>query len=264
MSAGPLLSLAAATMLDADPITVVDAAAEAGFGAVGLRWRPSDGHDRSASRVRRQLDQAGITLLDLEVIRLHPDAPMESHRRLIDVAAELRPKWLLVVSHHGDDARTQSELGQLARLCAPIGCAISLEFMAFTSVRTVEQATTVVTAVRADGCDNIGVLVDALHLARSGGHPATLPTNMADHLSYIQLCDAGLKSPGDAALAFEARNCRLFPGEGELPLIDLLRAVPLSTTLSVEVQSQAWSIQHDVRMRAAQAMRTTMEVCRSR
>ena len=264
MSTERLISLAAATVLDAEPAVAIDAAARAGFGALGLRWDTERHKGLSLGGFRRQLNDAGLILLDLEVIRLGPEAGMDSHRRVVDVAAELRPRWLLTVSHHTDADRTRDELLEIAQMLEPIECGISLEFMVFTELRTAGAALDMVASVRAAGAHNIGVLVDALHLDRSGGSPAGLPGAIAEHLSYVQLCDARTDSrPGVddvQALAHEARHARLFPGEGDLPLSELLQAVPETTVISVEVQSREWADRANPADRAAHAMKTTLQI----
>lgn len=239
------LSLAAATILDADHVTAVDVARAAGFDALGLRWDVAADREVSPERLRRSIDDAGLRLLDLEVVRLDPNTPFDEHRRLIEIAAQLRPAWLVTVSHHPDPCRTRDELLLLAESIAPFGCSISLEFMAFTAIATLAEALSIAAAARADGGHNIGVLVDALHLDRSGGAPADLRGTSDGDLSYLQLCDV-LTKPSRARhdpeqLAFEARNLRRFPGEGTLPLADLVAQVPAVMPLSVEVQSRQWA-----------------------
>jgi len=84
-----------------------------------------------------------------------------------------------------------------------------------------------------------GVLVDALHLCRSGGSPADVaPLARANprRYPYLQLCDAPLVAPagGERGLYAEAVAGRLAPGEGELPLRELLDAMPAGVPLSIE------------------------------
>ena len=71
------------------------------------------------------------------------------------------------------------------------------------------------------------------------------------------MCDGPRAAPGPpgdlGALADEARHGRLFPGEGELPLRELLDALPPDLPCCVEVQSDAWS-RVDVGQRAQRAM----------
>src|SRR5207249_1674731 len=90
------------------------------------------------------------------------------------------------------------------------------------------------------------VLVDALHLQRSGGTPADVAALAPQRLPYCQLCDAPAEpvwsggaqvlteAPADAlAVALtEARTGRLMPGDGELPLRDLVDALPPDAALA--------------------------------
>ena len=61
-------------------------------------------------------------------------------------------------------------------------------------------------------------------------------------LPYAQICDAGPDMPGPAdtpALIREARTGRLLPGEGVLPLAELVAALPEGLPLAIEAPCQA-------------------------
>ena len=59
-------------------------------------------------------------------------------------------------------------------------------------------------------------------------------------LRAAQICDASADVPTtEAAIIAEAREGRLPPGEGALPLGDLLEALPADTSLSVEMPMPA-------------------------
>nr|WP_239522128.1 sugar phosphate isomerase/epimerase [Geodermatophilus sabuli] len=240
--------MSAGTVLDARPDDALDAAAAAGFDAFGTRWDP----EHAIGSLRRRIDDSGLALLDLEVVRLGPGTPVGHHRPWVDAAAELGARFLLVVSSHDDPARTADELATLAGWCAPAGVTVALEFMRFTAVPTLHAAGEL---VRAAGGTGLTVLVDVLHLQRGGETPADLTRPGAPPVGYLQLCDAPADPPGDlAALAEEARHGRLFPGDGELPLADVLAALPADLPVCVEVQSDTWSRQLDVPARARRAM----------
>jgi sugar phosphate isomerase/epimerase len=84
---------------------------------------------------------------------------------------------------------------------------------------------------------NASVLIDALHFSRSGGLPAHIGGVDPSLLRYAQICDAGPDRPGPAdtpALIREARTGRLLPGEGVLPLKELVAALPRTAPLAVE------------------------------
>ena len=77
----------------------------------------------------------------------------------------------------------------------------------------------------------------------------------------MQFCDVPERIPPtmDAILA-EARSERLFPGEGELDLVGLLRMLPRDIPLSVEVPTHALARTVDADERARRAMAATRRV----
>ena len=89
---------------------------------------------------------------------------------------------------------------------------------------------------------NASVLIDALHFSRSGGLPAHVAQVDPSLLQYAQICDAGPDMPGPTdtpALIREARTGRLLPGEGVLPLRELVAALPDTVPLAVEAPCRA-------------------------
>lgn len=84
-----------------------------------------------------------------------------------------------------------------------------------------------------------GILVDNLHLSRSGGTIDEVRAMDIDRLPYLQIADAeSIVHTEFTALLDEALNGRLLPGDGALPIDDLLAAVP-DVPLSFEVRSRA-------------------------
>ena len=59
---------------------------------------------------------------------------------------------------------------------------------------------------------------------------------------YVQPCDARATRPSDADIPLEARSGRLYPGDGELPLRELLAALPAGIPLSLEAPSQRHAV----------------------
>jgi sugar phosphate isomerase/epimerase len=83
---------------------------------------------------------------------------------------------------------------------------------------------------------NSGVLVDAIHFFRGGDTTQALSRVPPKQLRYAQLCDARPERPAQMEeIIRQARSDRLFPGEGGLDLRGLLRALPASVPLSLEV-----------------------------
>ena len=255
-----MLSLAAGTVLDAGPVEVVEAAAAAGFDACGLRLDPAATSEHAVAAIGRSLAATGVRLLDVEVIRMRPGAAAVTYRPLVDLAARLGAPWVLTVSDIPDEPERLDRLAELAELATAAGVGISLEFMAFTAVRTLADAVAAVAVV-----PSCRVLVDALHLARTGGTAADVARH-GDRLAYVQLCDAPRTAPagGPDGLAAEARHDRLLPGAGQLDLHGLVAAVPAAVPISVEVQSDRLAAELSVRQRAEAAFRAGAAVLAER
>lgn len=227
-----VLSLAAGVCPETGPADFVSACATAGWAACGIWFDPETWNATVAGEVRRRLDDTGLLALDMEPIFVTPDG--DHGEAMIEAAAAIGARHLLVVSRGVDDDRFVERFGELCDLAADhdIGC--SLEFMRFMSVRDLPQALRVVE--RTDRA-NAAVLVDLLHLARTGGTVADVASIDPALLPYVQLCDAPQAPPQD--LYTEAVDGRLLPGDGELPVVDLVDALPRGTALSMEIRSAA-------------------------
>ena len=235
----PPLAVAHLTALDAAPPAWFDLAAQAGYQKVGIRILPAVPGavcyplDRAALIVwRRRLADAGVGVHDVEFVPLTPDVDVEALRPTLALAAELGAQRLNVSGDDADTARLAGNFGRLCDLAAEVGLGVDLEFMRFRMVGSLAHALDIVMrAARPNG----RLLIDLLHLFRSGGTPQMLGKVPPAALGSVQLCDAPRHDPGDAALADEARAGRLFPGEGALPLREYLDALPPGLPMSVEV-----------------------------
>jgi sugar phosphate isomerase/epimerase len=241
------ISLAFLSALHVPPPDLVRYAAEAGFDMVGaLRLnRASDGsgHDLlTDGRLRRRtatvLRETGLPVLDVEVFRIRPDTRAQDAQPLLEVGAELGARFLLCTVEDVDLGRRADVFADLCRLASSYDLRCVVEPMLFAAVRTPAEA---VALLGAGGAQDAGVLVDALHLARAGGVPQDLDGLEPHLLPYLQICDASSAAPavdGAAALT-EAVGTRLAPGDGVLPLRDLLQRLPATAPVSVEAPNPA-------------------------
>ena len=220
-------------MLDVDAFALVDAAADAGFEGVGLRM--SGPHAvADLAMLRQHATDRGISIADVEVHRISVGTNADDAAELIARAADLGADSVLVVSDLADTATTVAEVASLAERCRASGLQLGLEYMAWTN--PCEPIAAVLMA-QAAGCQ---LVVDLLHHVRVGAGATELEAIVdAGVLGWVQLSDAAKPvGPMDhAALLHEARHARLAPGDGDLPLRELLRHVPSDTVFSVEVQS---------------------------
>jgi len=230
MTHEPLLSLAAGVCPEAGPADFVAACALAGWPACGVWFDADSWTDRVAADVRRRLDDTGLVALDMEPIFVTPDG--DHGERVVEAAALIGARNLLVVSRGVADDVFIERFGELCDLASRHGIGCSLEFMAFMSIRDLPQALGALDVVDRP---NAGVLVDNLHLARTGGTVGDVAVVDPARLPYVQLCDAPLAPP--ANLVVEALDERLTLGAGELPVGELVAALPGQTALSMEIRS---------------------------
>ena len=243
------LSLAHLTVLDTTPPELVTVAAAAGFRTIGIRLTappsvgvpPYDilGEGPLLRETLRRLADTGVSVLDTEFLRFEPEHPAGIPEGFLEVSAQLGARHVLVMSAEPEEARTMERFCELCDRAAPYGLGVGLELAIYTGVRTLAQAARVV--VRSSR-PNASVVVDALHFSRSGGVPADITRGDPSLFRYAQICDASadMPGPGDTPdLIREARTGRLLPGEGVLPLRELVAALPPTVPLAIEAPNRA-------------------------
>ncbi len=229
------------------PVPLIEAAAAAGFRAVGLPLRSGAlrplaheivGNAPAVRAIKVACAATGVGIFDVESLVLGHEPDHDGLRRTFETAAEIgasRMSCLGAEPASGTKLSRAEEAERLARICrtaAGFGLSIGLEFMLFRSIRTIGEALAV---VQAAGEPNLGVIVDALHLFRSGGTPADVAAAPANLLSHCQLCDAPADAPAPDRLVDEARSGRLLPGEGAIPIAELVATLPVSVPLALEI-----------------------------
>lgn len=237
MAVGRPISLAALTVLEASPLEAVRIAVRCGYTHIGLRpvaATPAEPHfpilaDRSLSNeLARVLDGEGIGVFDVEIVRLVPEMDWDGLERVLDFAARFSASRMLVADNDPDSARSHASLAVLAERAAMFGVTPHLEFMPWTCAPNLAAA-----RQRIAGIANCRLLIDAFHLARSGGSPGDL-TQDDPAIGYLQFCDIAGPIPTMDEILREARSDRLFPGEGEIDLFGLLTRLP-GLPVSLEV-----------------------------
>lgn len=236
------LGLAHFTVLEVPPLELVALAARTGHASIGLRqvqgapgtpYYEVPAGSTTLAELRRRLAGEGIRLHDVEIVTIGTDFDPASLVPVLESSAELGAGHLSVCADDPDRARLVDRFAALCDLAAGFGIGVDLEWMGWRAVRTLADALDVVTRA---GRPNARILVDALHLARNGGTPADIARVPPGLIRSVQLCDAGPKAPTTVDdIIREARSGRLPPGEGVLPLADLLAALPAGANLSLEV-----------------------------
>ena len=265
------LSLAFLTIFDVGPVEAVRIAGRTGYQMVGLRLLPAAASgepdyplltdNRVLADVRAALDDTGVAVGDVEIVRLKAENDWGLFERFCDRCAELGARHVLVAGDDPEQDRLTESFARFCQLAAPRNLSADLEFMPWTNVPDLKAALAIVEgAAMANG----GVLVDALHFDRSATtleEIAALPRN---RVNYAQFCDGAV--PYDASvegLIRVARGERLFPGQGGIDLVGLAHALPADATISVEVPHRALAAKMDAEGRAAMAYAATQAMLRA-
>lgn len=265
------ISLAFLTTFDVGPVEAVKIAAETGYQMVGLRILPAAAAGepdypllsdaRELAEVRAALADTGITVGDVEIIRLKAQNDWDLFARFCERCEALSARHVLVAGDDPDPARLTDSFARFCEIAARHHLTGDLEFMPWTAVPDLTAALRIVQAAAAP---NGGVLVDALHYDRSTTtleQIAALPRGL---VNYVQFCDGPVPyDPSDEGLIHIARAERLFPGQGGIDLIGLAQSIPGDVTVSVEIPHRALAEKLDARARAAMAIEATKGILRA-
>ena len=237
MNSERLISLAAGVIpeLMKDPARFVEVTAGAGWKATGV-WFDQESWSSTTSReVKKRIDDNGIEVVDMEVIRL--GRSIDKGKALIEAACEIGAKNILVVSSLHSSEETADQLSHLCSIADAGNITICLEFMKFTSVKSLSDALDVVKLVDAP---NVGILLDLLHVVRSGTTFKEIEACDPNLFPYAQWCDGTAQPVGwsDSELITDALDDRLIPSEGKLDALKFESLFDTGVPFSIEVRSK--------------------------
>ncbi|MFN2099230.1 sugar phosphate isomerase/epimerase family protein [Altererythrobacter sp. MF3-039] len=252
------ISLAAGIMPEASPSQLVEAAAASDFDFGGMWVEKDDWTPETTRRIRRQLADAGVRLLDLEVAWIMPGPPDPWLCELVDIAAALEATNLLCVSSEPESDATAAKFQAMVDRAKGTDVRVNLEYGLFTEVKTIHAARDILDQVEGE---NKGLLCDALHWSRSGATGADVTAVPREWIGYAQLCDAPAEPPDlsdPQAIIDDAINRRMPMGEGGLAICDLVEALPGDIVFAIEERSEALrNAFPDLNERAREVARTS-------
>lgn len=250
------LALCWGTVIGAPLETLIEAAGAAQLPAVTLTARMYE-----ESRTRHGSDAALRHLLRSAQVEVHAIDPLISalpgtpspgdvpaqNRAYFEIseddcyrAAEALGAETINLAHFGGAAVSEQVfvdcLGGIAQRARRHGVRLTLEFLPESAIPDLALALRLTSAVAAD---NLAILLDVWHFARSGGTLEQLTALRPDAIGGLQISDRIAPPPGTA---YAPMSGRLLPGEGELPLTAwlpaLLRRQRRLTAIGVEVFSE--------------------------
>lgn len=238
----PMISVSHMTALDAEPELMVEAAARAGFDGVGLRifpprhapdQYPITGDAARSKMLRRLADDHGIRIFEAESFGLDAHFSPDPYSRALETAALLGADVIVSAGIDDDTGRLVANYNWLAEAAAQHGIRMTMEFMPYRGMKTLDSALAVHAAV---AHPNAKLLIDAIHLSRSGAGVADIAA-IPDRsiIGHFHICDAPAIAPERIEdKQAESRVGRLYPGEGGLPLAELMALLPSDCSISLE------------------------------
>ena len=242
-----IVSLDHLTVFELAPPDLVLTAALAGFTHVGMRLNPAAPGEHQHPMIgdtpmRREtlarMHAIGTRVLDVGVLRLRKDTKIADFEPVLESAAQLGASHAVVNGGEPDQSLLADLLARLCELGRGYGLTMNLEFAPWTGVPTLADALRVVEAA---GRPEARVLIDTIHVDRSGCRADDIAATPLALVAYAQVCDAHGPRPQPRdfdTMIFQARNERGFPGEGNLDLSAMIRALPRDIPLSLEAPTQ--------------------------
>ncbi len=226
------------------PPEAVTVAAKVGYDWVGLRLQAPPGaygppiiDDPAIVReTAKRCKDNGIRVFDVDIVRIDAGFEVAKYAKFLDVAGALGARAVLVAGDDPDELRLTQSYAAFCEAARPFGITADLEFMPWTQVSNVSKAHRIVAAANQP---NGGVLVDALHFARSASTFADLEALPRNMLHYAQICDGPAEVPTTLeGLLHTARAERMLAGEGGIDLAGIFTRLPDDILICVEIPSE--------------------------
>lgn len=181
--------------------------------------------------VSRALADTGVTLDGVEFFPLTAEVDLNIYEPALALGAKLGARRAVTHVFIQDDALVVDRLGAFCELAEAHGLKVSSEFCPLTPGNpSLARARWLVDQV---GRDSFGIGVDVLHVVRSGAIAADLAKLAPRYFGIVQICDA--RGTHVSSTYMQDVHNREVPGEGDLPLHDLLSAVPAEMPIEIEV-----------------------------
>jgi len=235
------LSLDILTVMGMEPLAYISLAADLACDYVGMQVAPvttlSELHPnwslRDNSRLVRDVKLAladrGLSIHLGEGFLLQSGMDIRDFAADLDVLAEVGARCANICSFDADRTRAFDALAAFAEMTSRAGMDATLEFAPTLGIADLPTA---VEAVRHVARPNFGLVIDAMHFFRSGSTVEDLADLDPAMISYAQICDV----PRESSIDYVTEACfeRRCPGEGNLPLGELIAALPPDVIIGLE------------------------------
>ncbi|MCT2401042.1 sugar phosphate isomerase/epimerase family protein [Novosphingobium mangrovi (ex Huang et al. 2023)] len=237
------LSIEFICVLGMPPVDFIRLARELGVSAIGLAPQPitANPHGYPAWNLLEDaalVREARAALADNDVrvalgegFLVRDGMDLTQFAPMLDLFADLGAPAVNAVSM----AASPETFGAFAQMAGERGLRATVEFLPLMPPASFAAALDYAAAC---GAANAQVLVDAMHFFRGGSTVAELAVADPAKIGHVQICDVPMPARTDD-YGLEAREERLAPGAGDLPLADFLKALPQGVTIGLEVPETA-------------------------
>jgi sugar phosphate isomerase/epimerase len=194
---------------------------------MGLANEPNYDLARNPAMLRETksaLGASGIKLHDIEVARIADAVDVKSYAPALHTAAELGARRVIASVWTPNRNLAVDSLTELCDLAAKVQLGISLEFVTWANVATLQEALTLARTVNRL---NLGLLIDVLHFNRSRVKLEELDSVPRNWFHFAHVCDGPKDIPASVeGLIQTGREARLYPGEGAIDIAAIVNRMP--------------------------------------
>lgn len=225
LDARALMRVAAATGYECVSLTLLS--------AMTGRPDPLVGDESGTAETAAWMREHGLAMQTIECFNLTGESDVAAFAPVLACGATLGARAATAILWENPDrADALAKYRRLCDMAREQGIRVNIEFLPIThSMASLPEAVAFVTD--ADRV-NAGIMVDLLHLMRSGGSIADLRTLDPALIGGAQLCDAPAERVEKLLMA-EAGSERLDAGMGGLPVRDFVAALAADVVLGLEV-----------------------------
>jgi sugar phosphate isomerase/epimerase len=235
----PRISLDCLTLTDTTPADLIRSAESAGFDLVSLWVNPPPVFPlqivthATEAECASLLASTGVGVSSLEAFDLVSERSVQASRAALELGARLGARAAVALNAANPDrSQVVDLLAAFAEIAGECGLGVNVEPISMGRTRTLAEARDL---IRDAGVD-AGIVFDVLHLVRTGGGAREVRAIEPGLIRHVQINDGPATIP-TKDLITEAVAERLYPGEGEFPLVELLRAAPSDVPWALETPS---------------------------
>jgi sugar phosphate isomerase/epimerase len=231
------IALSPNSLVGVPALEYIDALVKAGYDGIGLRMYASPGVNYESVTVpivgntdlmhdvEHALADSGLILYDILSYYVRPNFDLERMRPSLEFGARLGFPYALAIADDPDWSRQVDNFTQLCDVAGTLGMTVALE--APVGQNTVNTLPLALRLIAESGRDNAVICLDPFHFWRVGHDPRELRGLEPRLFPYTQL-DDGVDTDGPPPRG------RRVPGEGQVPLAEILDALPDDLPLSIE------------------------------